>query len=274
MINYVYCHIGTPLPDYIFDSFLSVNNVETEARILLITDQKIELDSIEVFYVNDIASAQTQKAMNMPLFKYEENNLWRTSIFRIFLVRDLIKYLNLEYCYHFDSDVLLFVPSKYFELSINDFDGLYITYHNEYEVVFGFSRFGNIKKIDKICEILFDIIFDDKKQNYYSSGGMPNEMRLLCGIMNNTENLIKTLNILPNKNGIVFDPSSYGQYFGGTHQGHGPGFFHESHIIGRKISSKEILPILIDEKPYVRYNNIDYPIVNLHIHSKNTKQFL
>jgi hypothetical protein len=261
-------------PDYLIDSFESIYSVDPEARIIFITDQDIEMDNIEILQVKTIVSDQTLKTMNMSLFSDDPNQLWRTSIFRVFLVRDAMNYLKLNFCYHFDSDVLMFQSSKVFEHLINDFDGLYITYHNENEVVFGFSRFGSVEKINKICDILHDVVFDPIKQIEYSSAGMANEMRLMCGIMKRNPDLIKTLNILPNETGIIFDPSSYGQYFGGTHQGHSPGFSHHTHIIGREIQSEKLVPIMKDKKPYVISEGKEYSIVNLHIHSKNTKGFL
>ena len=105
---------------------------------------------------------------------------------------------------------------------INDDDGLSITYHTEdEEVVFGFSNFGNIDKIDEICDILFDVVFDPKKQTEYSVG-MPNEMQLLGGIYKRRPDLFKRLDVLPGNHDVVFDPSSYGQFFGGTNNGHPP----------------------------------------------------
>lgn len=274
MINYIHCHIGQLPPDYLIDSFKTIDSVDPDARIIFVTDQDIEIDDVEVLQVNSIASEQTLKTMDMSLFENEPNQLWRTSIFRFFLVRDAMKHLNLESCYHFDSDVLMFQSSKEFEHLIDDFDGLYITCHNEFEVVFGFSRFGGVEKIDRICDILHDVVFDRAKQVEYSSAGMANEMRLIYGIMQRNPDLIKKLNVLPNETGIVFDPSSYGQFFGGTHQGHPPGFAHHTHEIGREIQSGRIEPIMIDKKPYVKYNEKVYPIVNLHIHSKVTSPFL
>lgn len=273
MINYIHCHIGELPPQYLIDSFESIYNVDPDSNIFLITDQNIKIEGITILQVNDISTSQTERVMTMGLFSDDPNPLWRRSIFRIFLIRDAMKYLNISSCYHFDSDVLMFQSSKLFSNIINDFDGLYITYHNENEVVFGFSRFGKIEKISQICDILEQIVFDVNLQKEYSSG-MPNEMQLLSGIMKRRPDLIKRLNILPNDDNFIFDPSSYGQYFGGTHQGHLPGFAHHTHIIGREIQNGNIMPIIKDKKPYVKCKNKLYPIVNLHIHSKNTKMFL
>lgn len=272
MQTYVHCHIGK-LPSYLIDSFKSIYNVDPHSRLILITDQNVEIDGVEVLKIDKIASSQTRKVLNMSLFSEDDNSLWRTSIFRVFLVRDCIKYLNLQNCYHFDSDVLLFQPASKFEHLINDDDGLSITYHTEDEVVFGFSKFGNIDKIDQICDILCELIFDeDKRKEYFSI--MPNEMQLLGGIYKRRPDLIKRLNVFPNEDQIVFDPSSYGQYFGGTHNGDLPGWYGNHHVVGREIGNGKLNPLIIDHKPYVEKEGKRYPIVNLHIHSKNTKEFL
>jgi SAM-dependent methyltransferase/beta-galactosidase beta subunit len=271
MSNYIHCYIGE-IPSFLIDSFRSIYHVEPQARLILITDQHIEIDGIDVFHIDDVVSEQTSKVLNMNLFSDKDNKLWRTSIFRVFLVRDCMKKLRLKNCYHFDSDVLLFEPSSKFEHLINDFDGLSITYHTEDEVVFGFSKFGIIQKIDVICDILFEIIFDEEKQKEYSVG-MPNEMQLLGGIYKRRPDLIKRIDILPNESGIVFDPSSYGQYFGGTDNGHPSGWYGEHHVIGKKISEGSLVPILLDHKPYVVMDGNRYAIANLHIHSKNTERF-
>lgn len=273
MINYVHCHIGQLPPSYLIDSFKSIDSVDPEARIIFITDQDVEIESVEVLQVKDIVSNQTLRVMDMALFANDPNQLWRRSIFRVFLVRDAMKNLNLESCYHFDSDVLMFQSPSIFDHIITNSDGLSITYHTEDELVFGFSNFGDIKKIDEICDILSDVVFDPVKQAEYSSG-MPNEMRLLYGIFKRRPDLIKKLEVLPNDSGIVFDPSSYGQYFGGTDNGHSPGWYGNHHVIGRQICQGILKPIMIDKKPYVEYNGEKYPIMNLHIHSKKTKQFI
>jgi hypothetical protein len=272
MINYVHCHLGE-VPDYILDSFESIYEVEPESNIIYITDQDVEIDGVQIVQKKDIISEQTEKIFNMNLFQNEPDSLWRTSIFRFFLVRDCKKKLNLDTCYHFDSDVLLFQPSSTFKHLIDDDDGLSITYHTEDEVVFGFSNFGNIDKIDEICDILFDVVFDPKKQTEYSVG-MPNEMQLLGGIYKRRPDLFKRLDVLPGNHDVVFDPSSYGQFFGGTNNGHPPGWYGDHHVVGKKIGEGVLKPVMVDKKPYVEYDGKRYPIINLHIHSKKTKPFV
>ena len=100
-MNYIHCHIGEVPPSYLLDSFESIDNVDPDASLALVTDQDIEIDGVSILQVNDIASDETKKVMEMSLFKNDPNQLWRTSIFRIFLIRDAIKYLGIDFCYHF-----------------------------------------------------------------------------------------------------------------------------------------------------------------------------
>lgn len=68
----------------------------------------------------------------------------------------------------------------------------------------------------------------------------------------------------------VFDPGSYGQYLGGTNNEHGPGWTGNHHYIGRYLQSKDRPVVRMENgKPMVE----DTPIFNLHIHSKNLKDF-
>ena len=91
--------------------------------------------------------------------------------------------------------------------------------------------------------------------------------------------IFNLLPILPySGEGYVFDPASYGQYFGGSHQKPrkilSPRLKEEHHIVGREILAKRIKPKLIKRQPKV-INNKDYSkIVNLHIHSKELHKYL
>lgn len=273
MSIYTHSYIGK-IPEYFFDSVKSIFNIDKNARIILVTDQDIEIDSVEVYNIKDITCEQTKSVLDTDIFPGIQNPLWKTSLFRFFFIRDILKKLQLEYCYHFDSDVLMFQPPEIFEQVIEDFDGLSVTFHKEDEAVFGFSKFGsNYDKIDSICDILYEISFDsEKRKEYYNI--MPNEMELIGNIGLKNPDLVKKLPILPTESKIIFDPSSYGQYIGGTPSGDPPGFAHHSHIIGREIIAKRIKPIMLDNKPYVEYGGEYFPIVNLHIHSKKTKRFI
>jgi hypothetical protein len=281
MSHFIYTHINTILPQHFYDSIHCLKKVEVSPIIYLITDQNIVIEGVITIHVEEVISKQTKAVFEMKLFKNETNLLWRTSIFRIFLLRDTMKYLNISNFYHFDTDVLLFVPSYKYDTVFLNFDGLLITKCNENEYVLGFSRFGSFSKTEELCNMLYKILFTRflylknfiLRRKYFLN--MPNEMQLLAGIAKRRPDLIKSLCILPNiDETYVFDPSSYGQYFGGTNLGHLPGFKSTDHIIGNEISIGNIIPLMIDNKPFVKKGQNLYPIVNLHIHSKRTNEFL
>ena len=80
MISYIHCHIGQLPPDYLIDSFRTIDRVDPESRIIFVTDQEVDIDGVEVLQVKNIASEQTLRVMDMNLFRTESNQLWRTSI--------------------------------------------------------------------------------------------------------------------------------------------------------------------------------------------------
>ena len=83
------------------------------------------------------------------------------------------------------------------------------------------------------------------------------------------EHLVAGFPILPTQsNEMVFDPGSYGQFLGGTNNGHSNGFTDPEHFIGELIKSGD-LNVEFDGKPSV--NGVK--IFNLHVHSKNLKEF-
>ena len=94
------------------------------------------------------------------------------------------------------------------------------------------------------------------------------EMSLLH--MASREQLVFGLPILPSQNDtMVFDPGSYGQFLGGTNNGHGSGFTDPQHFIGGAIRRGELC-VKFDGEPTVN----EIKIFNLHIHSKNLKGFV
>lgn len=72
---------------------------------------------------------------------------------------------------------------------------------------------------------------------------------------------------------FLFDGASYGQYFGGTNNGHSKGFVDMKHYVGNRISMRFIFPVIKNKKPMVLTKSTSTPIFNLHVHSKNLKDF-
>jgi len=101
------------------------------------------------------------------------------------------------------------------------------------------------------------------------------EMSLLS--MANKLHLIGSFNTLPEpESEFVFDPSSYGQFLGGTNNEHGPGFIDHKHNIGQALIQNRISVSFNQGAPYVYDNekDIERKLFNLHIHSKDLERFV
>jgi hypothetical protein len=110
-------------------------------------------------------------------------------------------------------------------------------------------------------------------------GNPLNEMDILGQVYNTNKNFFNLLPILPyGQEGYVFDPASYGQYFGGSHQQPRKLFSHrlkeQHHIVGREIMAKRIKPVFKKNNPEVIHEGQSCKIINLHIHSKELYKYL
>ena len=73
---------------------------------------------------------------------------------------------------------------------------------------------------------------------------------------------------------VVFDPSAYGQYMGGTDAEKKPGFIDVGHPIGKLIMMGELRVVREGDQLYVIHGGRKIKLNNLHVHSKQTAQFL
>jgi hypothetical protein len=102
-------------------------------------------------------------------------------------------------------------------------------------------------------------------------------------IYTHSKDIINYLPILPEGLGsdnfnelkelALFDGASYGQYLGGTNNGNEKGWTGRHHYVGTSIEDKKI-EVIFDKKPYCIFKGKRINIHNLHIHSKNLKDFI
>ncbi len=283
-MNYIFFNFGK-IPKYLNYSINSVLSMEKDARIILCSDDKLDIDGIESLDSNSLNGLLAKKTQIFKIFSkhnFDQNPLWFSSILRVYALNYVSKKLNLDYFSHFDNDVLIYKnieeikQEKYFnENSIN------ITKSDHDHLVFGFSYFPNLELIENLCNF-FDEIFENYNyfSNNYARGKNLSEMRMLKIVETMNPDMFNILDALPyNNNKYLFDPSSYGQYFDGAHLKRGNYYFKRryislSHTVGREIKSKRIKPIYQNKSPLVRFENKSYELVNLHMHSKNLGKFL
>jgi len=66
---------------------------------------------------------------------------------------------------------------------------------------------------------------------------------------------------------MLFDPTSYGQYLGGTNNGHERGYINPLHYAGQHLEQKTI-EVVFKDKPFIIYEHGKLPLFNLHLQNK------
>tara|TARA_B110000003_G_C16653922_1_gene535579 strand:+ start:7004 stop:7843 length:840 start_codon:yes stop_codon:yes gene_type:complete len=279
-VDFLYINIGK-IPDYFRISLESIKISNPNSKVYLLTDDlTFKLEGLEILYLEDVIGLEAQKILDSNYFSNEKNPLWKTSMVRVFLLKDLAKYLNIDSFIHFDNDVLIYQNYENLKNLFDNDAGLNITRNDKKTLVFGFSYTSNIKKFDLICEHLFKILTDGILNNpEENTAYVDNEMHLLNNIYEQT-NLISVLPSSPaqlrnemNKK-YIFDPSSYGQYLDGWHEDPGISTISLNQSISSLFLKNEIVINYQDVKPYFELNDQKYFLANLHIHSKNLSKFL
>tara|TARA_B100001248_G_scaffold252696_1_gene229147 strand:- start:203 stop:1078 length:876 start_codon:yes stop_codon:yes gene_type:complete len=281
-MNYILYHSGS-LPDHLFYCINSILSVDDDSKVHLITDQEINIPEIEVVNINDYDELKFLKKFknNLKSNGLSSNPLWITSLERIFFINEYIKKIQLSEFVHFDNDVVIYKPfsqiKKHFEEKEK---GIFITPLNLYNLIFGYSYVNSSEKFDLLSNKVKEVVENFKHYEYkYNKNNPLNEMRILSIISFENKGLISELETLPyGQDNVIFDPASYGQFLGGTHQKpkrfYRINFATQQHTVGTEIISRRIKTKFVNSIPYVMSELGDkVELVNLHIHSKELQKF-
>jgi len=276
-LNYILFYKGR-LPKYFKYSINTILQVDKNSKVYFITDQKIEIDNkrVKVFEIKDLGSSYTDKILQENYFSGEQNSLWETSLMRIFYINKLINLENIGEFIHFDLDVLIY---KSFEEIKPSFlmNKINITQLTKNFLVLGYLFIPKKSLYNELTEIMYKI-FENRfyyEKKYYEKKRL-NEMKMLFIAYDQNPELFNLIQVTPNESiSHIFDPGSYGQFLGGTHnKKFSKGFIDSEHIVGAEILKKNIKPTIFKNKYGVIKNDTFYELVNLHVHSKKLKNFL
>lgn len=283
MSSIILYHTTTAIPNHLIDCISTIRKL-SNIDIHVLTDVNAIFD-INNVHVKNIKIYESLNWLNK--IEYFDNDktyqhLWKSSCFRMFYIAKYMEDLNLNDVLHFDNDVLLFeTPEKIIETILTNNIKYAITAHNDQEIVMGMSFIKTAESLSGILEFIKQEFNKGSNYLHYSYNGCPNEMQLIS-----RSNLYDTLPVLPpsisseryskyfDEFDSVFDPSSYGQYLGGTFNEKTPGWFGRHHEIGKNIAENKIKVIMENKNPYLIYQDKKIKINNLHIHSKQTGKFL
>lgn len=258
------------LPEYAKYSFAQSERYLQQKPILL-TNENISESSHEK--INELYLLCKQ---HFPSFFNDP--FWLLTLIRLYAVylyceeNSINKFLHLEYdnLIYSDLNVLEVLPPS-----------IYFTRVGPYCSSAGFVFCNSLDHYKKFIERTKQLIM--RGENFvkqFTPYDHLSEMIIIDLIYTHTKDLMDYLPILPegvgsdnfNKLNVLFDGASYGQYLGGTNNGHSKGWTGRHHYIGAAIEDKKI-DVIVDNVPYVVYNNMRIPIMNLHVHSKRLDLF-
>jgi hypothetical protein len=257
-------YVFSSLPEYAKYSFDSIRKY-TATEPILINDISLYNDKLTNFF--------NMCKQGFPAFY--KDKFWLLTLLRLYIVylyvieNKIDKFVHLEYdnlIYH-NYDVFNNLPNGiYFNKVGPELGSAGIIYCNS------INHF--IKFFEKIEQLLIKgHLYVSKFTNYPTIG----EMVMIDLIHKHTTDIISYFPLLPidkfyNFTNMVFDGASYGQYISGT-PFHPSGFYDLRHYVGQLLHHKKI-SIILEDKPYLYFNNEKYKIFNLHIHSKKLKEYI
>lgn len=258
--------------------------------IFFIGNDKKYVEDAEFYDLKYLDKSENVKHFNsLDFYSKHENPLWRTSMMRFFYIEEFIKKFNLKNIFHFDNDVLIYGKFNNILKKIAPEEENIFTQTNDFNLTCGFFYTQSYNSILKLNYLLLNKISVDTvalHQKYALCRSLPeepfmvNEMTILKIIKDENANVISLFPTTPEdklfeRYQICFDPSSWGQYIGGT-PNLGPGWAGNHHDIGKKIISNKYKCYIEGKKPYIfdAEKEQSYPLFNLHMHSKNLNNFI
>tara|TARA_R110000822_G_scaffold161129_2_gene301454 strand:- start:2014 stop:2886 length:873 start_codon:yes stop_codon:yes gene_type:complete len=200
-------------------------------------------------------------------------NFWHRTAERIFYLREAINSYKLDNVFHFENDVMVYDS---FDKIVNKLPNNIVSAipMSQTHSTFALTFIPTIDSIDFMCEYFLNLLHKGERHLQRKGYDHISEMSLLNMAMRNGR--AEQLPILPSRDlsnsvDLIFDPGSYGQFLGGTNNGHPRGFIDPTHFIGQYFGRTEDRPEIPfdDGYPYFQGSKI----FNLHIHSKNLKDF-
>lgn len=261
----------TDIPEYAKYSFYQTETFLKEKPIIL-TNQNI-VDE----FANEINEFFVLCKTGFPSFY--KDPFWLTTLLRLYIVylyvtkHNITEFIHLEYdnLVYSDFKVLLTLPKS-----------IYFTQVGPFCSSAGFVYCNSLEHFKKFIEKLQQLLKKGEQTvRLFTQYDFLSEMIILDLIHTHTKNVISYLPILPTGVGsdnfdklqVLFDGASYGQYLGGTNNGHDKGWYGLHQYVGQCIH-KNLFQIKFNKYPYIIFEGKEIPILNLHVHSKKLQNFI
>ena len=267
--------------DYILDNIenlLRFNNND----IVVITDTKFNdkfeylLNKITIINVESLIP-NYRNDIGMDINTTFRNGFWKLTTYRFYALHRYMKQYDKEHVVHIENDVLIYKNIN--DICFHTKDKILLTLDSKKRCIPGIIVIPNYKLLEK-CLSIFKENLNDMENWAYCFHYLPELIDTLPIFVKDKtthERDIITRNF--NNYNAIFDAAAIGQYLGGVDPrnqgGDTAGFVNETCIFN--YSANKFIWKINDNNinvPFIIIETIEYPIINLHIHSKNLKRFM
>ena len=264
------------LQEYIFDNIQHLKNYNNN-DIIVITDKKFnnlfENININIIYIEDLIPDYIN--MSFKINNTYRNGFWELTSYRFKAIYEYMKQYNIMNIIHIENDVVIYKNVD--TIPFHNINKLLLTMDSENRCIPGLM-FIPCNNILKKCLDIFKPNLNDMQNFsncYYQLSDYIDTLPIF--VENNENNITKMITKNFKYYNCIFDAAAIGQYLGGVDprnmSGDTRGFVNETCVIDyskykfiwKNENNKKI--------PYIIINNIEYPVVNLHIHCKDVKSF-
>ncbi len=298
----VFIHLGSEIPDHLFDAVRQARLFNEHADIIVIAEQNAVNDVNAS--VNDcrfvlcesllVSDAHKKFRRETSLNKKAREGLWCKSTERFFYLEELIRQQELSDVFHLEYDNMLYVDLGELLSAFRKYPGIAVTLDSDQRCIAGFMYIAKIDVLKKMIHFIAN----------KASRGFIDTRVLALFQQENAQDVIDHLPIivpgyvqqygLCNKLGhktkkplsymqyielfdSIFDAAAIGQYLGGLTPCHAKsqaGFVNETCLFNAsKLTYSWHKDAQGRKVPYASCGDRIYRVNNLHIHSKNLKAF-
>ena len=264
------------LQEYIFDNIQHLKN-HNNNDITVITDKKFNslFENININIINIEDLIPDYINMSSKLNNTHRNGFWELTSYRFKAIYEYMKQYNIINIIHIENDVVIYKNVD--TIPFHNINKLLLTMDSENRCIPGLMFIPNNNILQRCLDIFNPNLNDMQNFSncYYNLSDYIDTLPIF--IENKENNITKMITKNFKYYNCIFDAAAIGQYLGGVDprniSGDTKGFVNETCVINyskynfiwKNENNKKI--------PYIIINNIEYPIVNLHIHCKNLKSF-
>ena len=267
-----------------------------EKKVLDYLSKLKKFNKVKFFNFNDLKKNYFHVSFlkNTRLSQVESDGFWFKTVDRFFYLENFVKKKKLKNIIHIENDVLVFDNLKKYEKKFKNLFDIGLTFLNFKNCVPGFMYFKNYESISKIVQYIYgkNRFFFQKKNltdmqllaNFYNEYKQKIKIGMFPTIteeiaLDHAEDMLKIKEFYENfkQLNIIFDACALGQIVDGLDKKY---HLHKGKYINKQNIINPILFNVVFKKinnvkhPYLKYKNTTIPILNLHMHSKNTKKFV